>query len=210
VERLVNASRRPAKLAPLVRNAGLDAIAQRQADRMRDAGYIFHNTAIADDATAAGVDWMLIGENVGEGMIVEAVEQAFMESEPHKRNILDAEFNALGVGVAWRDNVVYIAQAFARVKRVAPAPTSVPVPSETPRPWVEPPAVETPRVAVARPIPTPRASAPVPPGSVRAEDGSVVPSSYYETSRCLEQGWVGAAFPATDSLVVSSESAHGC
>ena len=57
----------------------------------------------------------MLGENVGHGPSVAAIEQAFMNSPGHRANILNPEFNWAGTGVSVAaDGTVYLVQVFAR------------------------------------------------------------------------------------------------
>jgi uncharacterized protein YkwD len=101
----VNAARRKAS-APLLRpNPQLDEAAQRHAEDMLTRGYFAHEspegTTVRERARAAGYDWGVIGENIAEGQFsVADVMETWMRSPPHRRNILDPDFNELGVGLA--------------------------------------------------------------------------------------------------------------
>ena len=220
VQQLVNTARASASLPVLQRSGVLDALAQNQAQRMRAEGRIFHNVELPDQALAAGIHWSAMGENVGVGASPEAVEQAFMESEHHKANILDGRFEWIGVGVAWDDiGTVYVTQVFARIDHVdpppaSPTPTPTPAPmhvrSEAPKPRLEVPA------ATAAPPPAPSVVPASPartaaPRSVRAEDGSLVVTSFYDVAPvCTHQGWVGSASPWASAITDSSDPPPDC
>src|SRR5438067_8092482 len=64
---LVNASRATAGAGPLAESPELDAMARAQAARMAARGEIYHNPNLASDATASGLHWLRVGENVGDG-----------------------------------------------------------------------------------------------------------------------------------------------
>ena len=90
---------------------GLMAKAQAWADYLASAGNLQHSQL------AEGVDpgWRMLGENVGFGPSVEAVEVAFMNSPGHRTNILNPEFNWAGAGVSVSGNgTVYVVQVFAK------------------------------------------------------------------------------------------------
>jgi uncharacterized protein YkwD len=129
---MVNAARSQASVSTLDRNAGLDSIARAQAERMAQADAISHNPNLKSDADAAGVNWRLIGENVGVGPDVESVHNAFMASPGHYQNIVYASYNTIGVGVALgQDGSVFVAQAFANVVLKPPHPTVASAPVQT-------------------------------------------------------------------------------
>ena len=54
-----------------------------------------------------GYNWSRLGENVGYGYSLEQVQNAFMDSPPHRANILDAGFNRVGVAVTRDDGGRY-------------------------------------------------------------------------------------------------------
>jgi uncharacterized protein YkwD len=57
----------------------------------------------------------MLGENVGSGPSVEAIQAAFMNSPGHRANILNPEFNWAGAGVAVAGNgTVYVVQVFGK------------------------------------------------------------------------------------------------
>jgi uncharacterized protein YkwD len=62
-----------------------------------------------------GYDWMAIGENVAMGQTSpEAVMQSWMNSAGHRRNILNPDFQELGVGYAEGGGRPYWVQVFAK------------------------------------------------------------------------------------------------
>jgi hypothetical protein len=122
---LANSARVSKGLSTLKANSGLNIVAQRHAERMAEADAIFHNENRKAEADAQGVNWTLIGENVGVGPDAEAVHQGFMKSPGHRDNILYSSYNVIGTGAAAaKDGSVFIAQVFARVETAAkPAAT---------------------------------------------------------------------------------------
>lgn len=98
----VNQERSKTGAAPLKLNAKLSAAAQKQAQNLMDTGIFSHTIDgknVGDRATAAGYNWGRIGENIAEGQRSAAdVMQSWMNSEGHRKNILNAEFQELGVG----------------------------------------------------------------------------------------------------------------
>jgi uncharacterized protein YkwD len=165
---LVNSHRATHGFAALAENDALRMIARRQAQRMVEAGYIYHNPNLAQEANDAVPGWVLLGENVGVGPSTDAVEQAFLNSPHHHENIDTQAFNLLGVGaMASDDGSKYYTQDFAEVKAgsapasapaaARPAPPIVRVPRAVPvaaRPRPQPPAVAA-VTAAPTPVPTP-------------------------------------------------------
>jgi hypothetical protein len=55
------------------------------------------------------------GENVAYDSTVEGAHEGFMHSPPHRANILSPNYDAVGVGVIFRDDVYYVTQDFAHL-----------------------------------------------------------------------------------------------
>jgi uncharacterized protein YkwD len=105
----VNALRARVGARQLVRVGELNTKAQIQADRMANAGKIFHSANLA-----AGVSrgWRLIGENVAVAGSVQAAEAALEKSAPHYANLTNRSFSQMGVGVTVKSGRVYLVQVF--------------------------------------------------------------------------------------------------
>ena len=85
--------------------------AQMWADHLASIGTLQHSS-VADGCDPG---WWMLGENVGSGPSVEAVEAAFMNSPGHRANILNPEFNWAGAGVAVSSNgTVFVVQVFGK------------------------------------------------------------------------------------------------
>lgn len=105
---LINADRRAAGLGPLAVVPELVEGARIHAERMRAAGEIYHS-----DDYATHVDgWYKMGENVGRGGSIDTLHQAFMDSPGHRANILDPDYDGVGIGVIWDGGVPYVAEIF--------------------------------------------------------------------------------------------------
>ncbi|WP_131723919.1 CAP domain-containing protein, partial [Streptomyces showdoensis] len=115
---LANAERRKAGCDPLRSDAKLRRAAQKHADDMAARDYYDHTTpegrTPGDRITAAGYDWSAWGENIFRGphTAAEAVE-GWMNSEGHRKNILNCAFKEVGVGVSLTDNGPWWVQDFA-------------------------------------------------------------------------------------------------
>jgi hypothetical protein len=57
---------------------------------------LYHNSSLGSDVCC----WRSVGENIGEGQSVSQVQSAFMNSAPHRDNILSSAFTQIGVGTA--------------------------------------------------------------------------------------------------------------
>lgn len=151
-----NGARSSGGLASLSTHGELMSRAQEWAQRMANEGRIYHSNVGA----RVKAPWSKIAENVGVGGSAAQVHQAFMNSSSHRRNIMDPAFQYIGVGTAWRDGRIYVAQIFMRLQdgasSAAPAPSRVAPPrTVTPRaPRATRSAPRAPRV-VAAPAPPP-------------------------------------------------------
>ena len=104
----INAARRKAGLRPLRVVAGPTDVARRWSWRMANAQSLLHNPSLVSDLEHAGSRaWTMIAENVGMGPAgdPEALFQAYMNSPPHKANILDASSRFLGIGIVERAGI---------------------------------------------------------------------------------------------------------
>ncbi len=153
----VNGTRTSKGVKPLAFHAGLQAMARAQAVRMMQRGSIYHNPNLSKDITALGVNWKMVGENVGMGPDEDAIEGALLKSPHHYENIVRPNFNNIGVGIVkGADGQVYLVQVFAEiVPAAAPKVVAAPAPVRHSAPVVRPAAAAPVRVA---PRPAPAAS----------------------------------------------------
>ena len=107
---LLNQSRADYGLPPLAPDPELQGVANRQANRMAQDGYLSHTWDLGGQLSWG---WQAWAENVGGGGSVEWVHSAFLNSPHHAANILDGSYNYVGVGVAYgADGTVYVAEVF--------------------------------------------------------------------------------------------------
>jgi uncharacterized protein YkwD len=151
----VNAVRAGVGLAPLQVDGELTAGCQAWAQHMADTDKLAH----APDITA-GISqyWLKVGENVGVGPNVPTVMAAFVASPPHYRNIVDPDFNRIGVGVAYVGGRQYTCHRFMQVAGSNPGPS----PSPAPAPRPAPPSGTTPTTSPNGGGSTPTPSPPTP------------------------------------------------
>jgi uncharacterized protein YkwD len=71
----------------------LSKLAYHHSVAMARKGKLWHN-----DISSATDHWVWLGQNVGVGGSVEALQRAFMDSPPHRANILRRKANLFGVG----------------------------------------------------------------------------------------------------------------
>lgn len=102
---IVNNERSSEGLPSLTRDPELDAIAQGHSDHMRNVGTMAHD-GIGDGTVSsryadAGYTCIMSGENVARGQSTPAaVMNAWMNSPGHRANILNSNFNRIGIGLA--------------------------------------------------------------------------------------------------------------
>ncbi|HZB72686.1 MAG TPA: CAP domain-containing protein, partial [Acidimicrobiales bacterium] len=108
----INGTRAARGLAPLAVSGQLSAKAQAWAAHMASVGQISHSGNLASGVSA---NWTKLGENVGVGGTVDALHNAFVASPSHLRNIVDPEYDFIGVGVVHAGGVMYTAHVFMAV-----------------------------------------------------------------------------------------------
>lgn len=118
--KLLNADRARAGLAPLWWDAALAAVARGHSADMQAHGFFGHVSpttgSAADRARKAGVDAMLILENVARAFTPAEAERGLMNSPGHRANILNREATHVGVGVVFdpASREILVTQLFSR------------------------------------------------------------------------------------------------
>jgi uncharacterized protein YkwD len=90
----------------------LAAYAKSHSEEMAAKGYIYHSTGDQLREALEGYKWKLGGENVGVGGSLESLEDAFMASEPHRKNILRRLYEHAAVGIARADDRIWVTVIF--------------------------------------------------------------------------------------------------
>ena len=127
---------------PCELEAGLRAPrGRRRADRRRPrlggahgAGRteISHNPNLGGQVCGT---WTKLGENVGIGVDVDALMQAFVDSPAHYRNLVDPDCDYVGVGVTWAQTAGCTpTHGFMAMAASAPPPPPAPAPQRAPTP----------------------------------------------------------------------------
>ena len=169
----INSSRSASGLAPLETYWDLTDDARAHSARMMDRGSIYHNPSLG---SVTGV-WQALGENVGMGVDLNAMHDAFMNSSGHRANIL-GNYNYVGVGVKTdASGVSWVTVVFMKAEpglngggtttTAAPPPTTTtttaapattttaaPVPAPTTTQAATPTATPTPTTSPAGPTTT--------------------------------------------------------
>jgi uncharacterized protein YkwD len=99
---MITAARASAGLAPLVRDARLDAVARAHVRRMAASGELAHDVGDGDPferMRAGGIDPAEAGENVAHAATVPGVQRALWGSPSHRANLLRQGFDHVGVAV---------------------------------------------------------------------------------------------------------------
>jgi len=184
-----NGARSGRGLGTLTTDGELTAIARRWSQRMANDNRLSHNPNLAREVTQ---DWEKLAENVGVGPGVEEIHNAFMNSAPHRANILDGALTHIGVGVVVDPSgQIWVTQVFMRLRgggggsatattaapppptatttrpratttTAAPAPASAPAPTATPSPTTTRPPRSTTTTTPPGPTSPPTTSPPAP------------------------------------------------
>jgi uncharacterized protein YkwD len=68
-------------------------------------------------ATRAGVQFISLSENVAQGASAANIGEQWMRSPNHRANVLDADVDAVGIGVAERNGMFFAVADFCKVRR---------------------------------------------------------------------------------------------
>jgi uncharacterized protein YkwD len=106
---LVNAERAEHGCPELVLDDRLIEVARDHAAEMAGHGYFAHTSLDGDDAGErvqdVGYDWRGYAENIARGQDnPRAVVDDWMDSRPHRENILDCDLREVGLGLAFDDD----------------------------------------------------------------------------------------------------------
>ncbi len=104
----------------------LAAAARTHAQLMVNSNELSHRYTGEPDLSAraarAGAHFSMVAENIAQGSSVGMIEQEWMQSAPHRANILDSNANALGVAVASSGGLLYAVEDFAMGSKVLTIP----------------------------------------------------------------------------------------
>lgn len=150
----INRERSTRGMGTLTVKSDLVTVARKHSADMAAKGTIWHGEGTAYKISG----WTVYGENVGMGGDEPSLHQAFMNSPSHRENVLDREFNQIGVGVVWKDGILYVTEIFVRRASTTTTRTyTAPKPTTT----TYRPVASTPR-ATTRPAVKPVARKPAP------------------------------------------------
>ena len=109
---LVNAERAKAGAKALSSSSDCTKLARMKSQDMVDNNYFSHQSPTYgspfDMLKSNNVSYMYAGENIAMNQSAEAAFRAWMNSEGHRKNILNPNFTELGVGIAPKGNGSYI------------------------------------------------------------------------------------------------------
>jgi hypothetical protein len=116
----INALRASKGLGALQVSSELTGIARSWSQHMAAAGSISHNPNMAGSVSA---DWKSLGENVGVGWSVESLFEAFVASPAHYANLVDPDWDYIGVGdAAAADGRLFTTHIFMELAGSPPPP----------------------------------------------------------------------------------------
>src|SRR5689334_6335404 len=115
-----NRERRAAGLPPLKWNEPLATAARAHAKEMARQNTVSHRlpgeAALPGRAAKAGAHFSWLSENIVQSRDAAGAHSQFMKSAAHKANLLDADMNAVGIGVVERHGQLFVVEDFAQRK----------------------------------------------------------------------------------------------
>jgi len=103
--------------APLKWSVALAGAAREHAARLAQQNKLSHQLpgepGLADRASRFGAQFSIIAENVAEGPNAEKIHQQWMNSAPHRANLLDPQLNSVGIDVENRDGILFAVEDFS-------------------------------------------------------------------------------------------------
>ncbi len=116
---MTNAARSEQGLAPLKWDDPLAEAARAHAELLVKNGQLAHEypgeANLALRVAQAGAHFQSVAENIAEGPGIESIQKGWMNSPPHRANILDPGLNAVGFAVVERGGLLYAVADFARI-----------------------------------------------------------------------------------------------
>jgi uncharacterized protein YkwD len=117
--RLVNSERQSRGLAPLSADQRLQQAARQHSQRMAAANQLGHQLAGEPQLDlrlgARKLRFDASGENVAVAADAGRAHAALMHSPHHRDNILDRDYNSIGIGVVRTEQGIFVTQDFARL-----------------------------------------------------------------------------------------------
>jgi len=78
------------------------------------AGRLAADQSLSHSSIAQGASpgWHYLAENVGVSVSIADAQRAFMASAPHRKNLIDARFTSVGIGMVQAGGQLWIVQEF--------------------------------------------------------------------------------------------------
>jgi uncharacterized protein YkwD len=112
-----NRDRAAAGLPPFKWDAALATAAHQHALRMAQANQLSHQfpgePPMQDRARQAGARFSTIAENVAQGPTPAGIHNQWMNSAPHRANLLAPDLNAIGISVVQSGNMLFAVEDFS-------------------------------------------------------------------------------------------------
>lgn len=112
-----NRDRAAAGLHPLKWDSSLAAAAHQHALHMAQMNQLSHQfpgePPVQDRARQTGARFSMIAENVAQGPTVSGLHTQWMNSPPHRANLLDPDLNAVGISVVQSGNMLFAVEDFS-------------------------------------------------------------------------------------------------
>lgn len=113
-----NHEREARGLAPLKWSATLAAAAHGHALRMAAQNTLSHQLpgepGMRERATQAGARFSALAENVAEGPSADSIHREWMNSAPHRANLLDPQLDSVGIAVTQGKSFLFAVEDFSR------------------------------------------------------------------------------------------------
>lgn len=114
---LVNRARIEEGLDPLAWSEPLAGVGERHATEMYLNGYFSHTSpttgTVTDRMAAAGIPYLIVGENLALAATAKTVHQGLMDSPGHRANIVGSGFTRSGIGVVKGPLGLMVVQVFS-------------------------------------------------------------------------------------------------
>ncbi len=112
-----NRERAAKGLAPLKWSDTLASAAREHADKMARENTLSHQLPgepdMAARASQCGARFHVLAENVAEGPTAPDIHRQWMNSPPHRANLLDPQVNSVGIAVADHDGTLFAVEDFS-------------------------------------------------------------------------------------------------
>ncbi len=112
-----NRDRAAAGLPPFQWDMSLAAAARAHAMRMAQSNTLSHQLAgelpLQDRAKQAGARFSIVAENVAQGASVNGLHVQWMNSAPHRANLLATDMNAIGIAIVQSGSLLYAVEDFS-------------------------------------------------------------------------------------------------